>query len=157
MFMLWTYPEITCREAYQIASTILVLWNKEKMKNIFLAAMNLSVIMNLITRIPNAHVRWKGKESLYGRTLELLKLIDFSSNRLVGEIPEEFASLKGLMSHNLSSNNLNGNIIRNIGQMNNLEVLDLSGNNLSGEIPAGLSSLTFLSVLDLSRNNLINR
>jgi hypothetical protein len=84
-------------------------------------------------------------------------LIDFSRNRLVGEIPEEFASLKGLRSLNLSSNKLNGIIIPNIGQMNNLEVLDLSENNLSGDIPASLSNLTFHSVLDLSKNNLRGR
>jgi hypothetical protein len=112
---------------------------------------------NDFTSVPNAYVQWKGQESSYGHTLRLLKLIDFSSNRLDGEIPEEFASLRWLMSLNLSSNNFNGNIIPNIGQMANLEVLDLSENNLSGEIPASLSNLSFLSVLDLSKNKLRGR
>jgi hypothetical protein len=111
----------------------------------------------IVETIPNAYVQWKGQESLYGHTLGLLKLIDFSSNRLIGEIPEGFASLKGLGSLNLSSNKLNGTIIPNIGQMNNLEVLDLSENNLSGKIPTSLSNLTFLNVLDLSKNKLQGR
>jgi Leucine-rich repeat (LRR) protein len=107
-----------------------------------------------INKFANAVVQWKGVAAEYKKTLELLKLIDLSSNRLIGNIPEDFASLKGLISLNLSSNNLTGHIIPKIGQMTNLESLDLSRNHLSGEIPSSLASLTFLSVLDLSNNSL---
>jgi EIX receptor 1/2 len=89
--------------------------------------------------------------------LGLLKLIDLSSNRLVGRIPKEFSSLKELIALNLSGNNLTGNIIQAIGEMKLLEVLDLSRNQLSGEIPRSLAMLTLLSVLDLSVNNLTGR
>ncbi|KAM7481659.1 hypothetical protein LguiB_006242 [Lonicera macranthoides] len=101
----------------------------------------------------SALVQWKGKVSEYRNTLRLLKCIDLSSNNLAGEIPQELASLAGLVSLNLSRNNLKGNIIQAIGQMEMLEVLDLSKNQLSGEIPTGLASLNFLSVLDFSNNN----
>ncbi|KAM7499937.1 hypothetical protein LguiA_024351 [Lonicera macranthoides] len=105
----------------------------------------------------NALVQWKGKESEYEKTLGLLKIIDLSSNKLGGKIPQEFASLEGLISLNLSRNNLTGNFIQKIGQLKMLEVLDLSINQLSGEIPTGLASLNLLSVLDLSNNNFMGK
>ncbi|KAM7489883.1 hypothetical protein LguiB_027367 [Lonicera macranthoides] len=101
----------------------------------------------------SALVQWKGKLLEYKSTLRLLKCIDLSSNKLVGQIPQELASLGGLCSLNLSRNNLTGHIIQNISQMKNLEILDLSRNQLSGAIPIDLGSLNFLSVLDLSSNN----
>ncbi|KAM7486974.1 hypothetical protein LguiA_002983 [Lonicera macranthoides] len=101
----------------------------------------------------SALVQWKGKLLEYRSTLGLLKCINLSSNKLVGQIPQELASLAGLCSLNLSRNNLTGHIIQNISQMKNLEILDLSRNQLSGAIPIDLGSLNFLSVLDLSSNN----
>ncbi|KAM7473372.1 hypothetical protein LguiB_020615 [Lonicera macranthoides] len=103
--------------------------------------------------LASALVQWKGKLSEYKNTLGLLKCIDLSSNRLVGQIPQELASLEGLISLNLSRNNLTGHIIQKISQMKMLEILDLSKNQISGAIPIGLGSLHFLSVLDLSSNN----
>ncbi|KAM7486958.1 hypothetical protein LguiA_002967 [Lonicera macranthoides] len=101
----------------------------------------------------SALVQWKGKLLEYRSTLGLLKCINLSSNKLVGQIPQELASLAGLCSLNLSRNNLTGHIIQNISQMKNLEILDLSRNQLSGAIPIDLGSLNFLSALDLSSNN----
>ncbi|KAH6834169.1 hypothetical protein C2S53_019004 [Perilla frutescens var. hirtella] len=99
-------------------------------------------------------VQWKGHGLEYRKTLRLLKLIDLSSNRLVGNIPKAFSNLKGLISLNLSTNSLTGMIDPNIGEMEMLETLDLSNNQLSGRIPVGLAQLNFLSVLDLANNNL---
>ncbi|KAH6788969.1 hypothetical protein C2S51_003975 [Perilla frutescens var. frutescens] len=99
-------------------------------------------------------VQWKGRDSEYRKSLVLLKLIDLSSNRLVGSIPKAFSSFKGLISLNLSTNSLTGRIDPNIGEMEMLETLDLSNNQLSGHIPIGLTRLNFLSVLDLANNNL---
>ncbi|KAM7486963.1 hypothetical protein LguiA_002972 [Lonicera macranthoides] len=101
----------------------------------------------------SALVQWKGKLLEYRSTLGLLKCINLSSNKLVGQIPQELASLAGLCSLNLSRNNLTGHIIQNISQMKNLKILDLSRNQLFGAIPIDLGSLNFLSVLDLSSNN----
>ncbi|XP_059315678.1 receptor-like protein EIX2 [Lycium ferocissimum] len=89
----------------------------------------------------DALVQWKSSESVYNKTLGLLKIIDFSSNELVGRVPKGIAQLGGLLSLNLSRNNLT-------------ESLDLSKNQLTGRIPTSLAQLNFLSVLDLSSNNL---
>jgi EIX receptor 1/2 len=126
------------------------LVDKETINDVHLWIMNSGVHGY---RYANVGVQWKGVPSEYERTLEYLKLIDISSNRLVGEIPREFASLKALISLNLSRNNLTGDILPKIGEMETLENLDLSRNHLSGKIPSGLASLTFLSALDLSNNN----
>ncbi|XP_058216025.1 receptor-like protein EIX2 [Rhododendron vialii] len=106
------------------------------------------------TYVANAFVQWKGQDQEYGKNLALLKIIDLSSNRLSGKIPEQVWSLVGLHSLNLSRNTLTGKIVQDIGQMEMLESLDLSANRLSGEIPRSLAHLDFLSVLDLSSNNL---
>ncbi|KAF4357534.1 hypothetical protein G4B88_026913 [Cannabis sativa] len=98
-------------------------------------------------------VTWKGKEYEYQEILGLLRIIDFSSNKLIGEIPMELTNLVELLQLNLSRNNLSGVIPWNIGNLSKLEALDLSHNNFSGEIPIGLGELSFLQYLDLSYNH----
>nr|GMC88334.1 receptor-like protein 12 isoform X1 [Ipomoea batatas] len=102
--------------------------------------------------IENILIQWKNQDREYKKQLGLLKSIDLSSNQLIGNIPEELSSLKGLISLNLSKNHLIGKIFPTIYQLENLEVLDLSRNQLSGEIPIGLARLNYLAVLDLSSN-----
>nr|GMD30741.1 receptor-like protein 12 isoform X1 [Ipomoea batatas] len=97
---------------------------------------------------------WKGLDVEYGKNLKFMKLIDLSSNKLVGDIPVEITDLHMLNSLNLSRNRLTGSIPDKIGQMSSLENLDLSNNQLSGAIPLTLASLSFLAHLDLSNNNL---
>ncbi|XP_031126946.1 receptor-like protein EIX2 [Ipomoea triloba] len=104
--------------------------------------------------LDNILIQWKNKEWKYRKQVELLKSIDLSSNQLIGDIPEQFSSLNGLLSLNLSNNHLIGKIFPTIYQMENLEVLDLSKNQLFGAIPIGLASLNYLAVLDLSNNSL---
>ncbi|RDX90097.1 Leucine-rich repeat receptor protein kinase EMS1, partial [Mucuna pruriens] len=87
----------------------------------------------------------------------LLKIIDFSSNDLAGQVPKEVGYLHGLVSLNLSRNNLHGEIPSEIGNLNWLEFLDLSRNHLTGKIPSTLSKIDSLGVLDLSNNNLSGR
>ncbi|RVW94602.1 LRR receptor-like serine/threonine-protein kinase GSO2 [Vitis vinifera] len=99
-------------------------------------------------------VQWKGKEQEYKNTLELIRSIDFSSNKLIGEIPIEVTDLVELVSLNLSRNNLIGSIPTTIGQLKLLDFLDLSQNQLNGRIPDTLSQIADLSVLDLSNNTL---
>ncbi|KAL1555666.1 receptor-like protein EIX2 [Salvia divinorum] len=98
--------------------------------------------------------QWKGKVSEYRKNLGLLKLIDLSSNRLVGNIPKSFSNMSHLRSLNLSRNSLTGHIIPDIGRMEMLDSLDLSHNQLSGKIPTSLAEIHTLGVLDLSNNNL---
>ncbi|PRQ30195.1 putative leucine-rich repeat-containing, plant-type, leucine-rich repeat domain, L [Rosa chinensis] len=101
----------------------------------------------------------KGRELVYDvdHTLHLVMSIDFSSNNLEGEIPEDISSLVALVSMNLSRNHLVGKIPWKFRNLSKLETLDLSYNHLSGEIPQSFSSLTSLSHLNLSYNNLSGR
>ncbi|CAA2964033.1 LRR receptor-like serine threonine- kinase GSO1 [Olea europaea subsp. europaea] len=65
----------------------------------------------------DAEVTWKGKENEYIKSLQLVKLIDLSSNNLVDEIPPEITSLVGLVGLNLSRNNLSGLLPVKLGQL----------------------------------------
>ncbi len=98
----------------------------------------------------------KGREYEYeyGKNLGLLKIINLSSNKLIGKLPSEIWSLLELVVLNVSKNNLIGEIPQMIGQLRQLESLDMSWNQFSGEIPFSMSELSFLSHLDLSYNNL---
>ncbi|KAL5573832.1 hypothetical protein UlMin_023429 [Ulmus minor] len=97
---------------------------------------------------------WKGNPSRYKSTLGLVKNIDLSNNKLMGEIPKGITELTGLVSLNLSRNNLSGKIPSEMGQLIWLDALDLSNNQISGIIPSSLSRVDRLGVLDLSNNNL---
>jgi hypothetical protein len=99
----------------------------------------------------------KGQVLGYTKNAIFFMSIDLSYNRLAGQIPEEIASLHGLVNLNLSFNFLIGNIPEKISNLQALESLDLSNNKLSGEIPWHLSNLTSLSFLNLSYNNLSGR
>ncbi|KAI3457601.1 hypothetical protein Pfo_014264 [Paulownia fortunei] len=105
----------------------------------------------------SAFIMWKGEESEYTSTLGLVKIIDLSSNHLIGEIPIEITSLVGLVGLNVSRNSVTGSIPPQLGQLHLLNFLDLSRNQLSGGIPTSLSQLTYLGVLDVSYNNLYGR
>ncbi|VAI63276.1 unnamed protein product [Triticum turgidum subsp. durum] len=85
---------------------------------------------------------------------KLLVILDLSSNRLAGQIPEEITLLIGLTNLNLSNNQLTGAIPNQIGDLRQLDSLDLSFNGFSGAIPSSLSALSYLSHLNLSYNNL---
>ncbi|KAL9994416.1 putative leucine-rich repeat-containing, plant-type, leucine-rich repeat domain superfamily [Helianthus debilis subsp. tardiflorus] len=99
----------------------------------------------------------KGREDTYSTILELVMLLDLSSNNLFGDIPNELTTLVMLKSLNLSRNELTGRIPEKIGDMTKLESFDLSFNKLSGELPVSLSSLSFLSSFNVSYNNLTGR
>ncbi|XP_022552492.2 receptor-like protein 35 [Brassica napus] len=97
----------------------------------------------------------KGVELEYTRIFTLLTAIDFSGNKLQGEIPESIGLLKDLIVLNLSSNGFNGNIPSSLGNLTQLESLDLSHNELSGQIPPALRDLTKLSFIKVSHNELV--
>ncbi|KAM1053125.1 hypothetical protein FF1_000636 [Malus domestica] len=100
---------------------------------------------------------WKGSMQVYRNTLGLVRSIDFSSNRLTGEIPSEISHLVGLVSLNLSRNQLTGQITPDVGNLESLDSLDLSRNHIDGRIPTSLARISRLGVLDLSHNNLIGK
>ncbi|XP_022854955.1 receptor like protein 42-like [Olea europaea var. sylvestris] len=102
----------------------------------------------------SAFVTWKGKEAKYINTLNLVKLIDLSSNNLVGDVPAKITSLVMLVGLNISRNNLSGFLPPNFELLRSLDFLDFLRNQFSGGIPTGVSQLDQLGVLDLSYNNL---
>ncbi|XP_048496067.1 receptor-like protein EIX2 [Beta vulgaris subsp. vulgaris] len=105
----------------------------------------------------SAKLMWKRQEQSFSNSLGLVKSIDFSNNKLEGQIPSQISLLTGLFSLDFSRNNLSGSITPKIGELSSLELLDLSNNNLSGIIPASLSNLSSLAILDLSNNRLTGR
>ncbi|KAL4366039.1 receptor-like protein 9a [Arachis hypogaea] len=103
-------------------------------------------------------VTFKGRPLLFhGNIVELISLLDLSSNRLTGEIPHQLGDLSGLIALNLSHNRLSGLIPESFHKMQSMESLDLSNNHLSGQIPIQLSELTSLSHFNVSYNNLSGR
>jgi hypothetical protein len=82
-----------------------------------------------------ALIEWKGSEYEYGRNLGLLRIINFASNKLTGEIPEEITPILEVIVLNLSRNNLAGVMPEKTGQLKQLPTLDFSENRLSGRIP----------------------
>ncbi|XP_020164473.1 receptor-like protein EIX1 [Aegilops tauschii subsp. strangulata] len=99
----------------------------------------------------------KGQQLYYTSAIVYMVGLDFSCNNLLGEIPEEIASLFGLKLLNVSHNQFTGKIPDKIGLLRRLESLDLSFNELYGEIPWSLTDITTLSHLNLSYNNLSGR
>ncbi|CAO2838724.1 unnamed protein product [Amaranthus hypochondriacus] len=102
----------------------------------------------------SSRVMWKREEQRFGNSLGLVKAIDLSNNKLLGEIPRGISHLTGLVSLDLSRNNLSGSVPSEFGELRSLELLDLSKNHLTGKIPPTLAELSYLSILDLSNNNL---
>lgn len=96
----------------------------------------------------------KGIKMEYLKILEVFMAIDLSCNKFSGEIPESFATLKGLQLLNLSNNILVGQIPSGLGTLTRLEALDLSQNKLIGRIPRQLNQLNFLEVFNVSHNHL---
>ncbi|XP_073052716.1 uncharacterized protein [Primulina eburnea] len=106
-----------------------------------------------------------------------LKLLDFSGNKLVGNLPAfngftmvesldcsynmfngeiglQLVEMDSLWSLNLSRNMFEGSVPTSLGKLNVLEELQLSFNNFSGEIPAQLSKCSNLKLIDLRNNKL---
>ncbi|KAM0013743.1 putative non-specific serine/threonine protein kinase [Helianthus debilis subsp. tardiflorus] len=109
------------------------------------------------TYVDRSMIKWQGSECEFGSTIELVKIINLSSNNLTGKIPDELTDLHKLIALNLSMNTLVGEIPSNIGQMKELLILDLSRNNLRGGLPSSMSQMTLLNYLDVSYNSLSGR
>ncbi|XP_065855226.1 LRR receptor-like serine/threonine-protein kinase RPK2 [Euphorbia lathyris] len=88
----------------------------------------------------------------FGTMCRSLKLLDASSNQIIGVIPPSIGKLVSLVSLNLSWNLLQGQIPTSLSQMKSLKYLSLAGNKINGTIPFRLGELRSLEVLDLSSN-----
>ncbi|KAK7261358.1 hypothetical protein RIF29_27667 [Crotalaria pallida] len=80
--------------------------------------------------------------------------LDFSHNKLRGQIPATLLNFQQLKYLNLGDNHLNGSIPKWIGQFKYLEHLDLSNNMLYGPIPATIGNLSSLTYLHVDSNRL---
>ncbi|KAF3577917.1 hypothetical protein DY000_02029672 [Brassica cretica] len=99
-------------------------------------------------------LRYKGLHMEQQMALTSYTTIDFSGNKLEGQIPESVGLLKTLIALNLSNNAFTGHIPMSLSNVSKLESLDLSRNQLTGTIPNGLGSLSFLAFIDVSYNQL---
>ncbi|ESQ51900.1 hypothetical protein EUTSA_v10017694mg [Eutrema salsugineum] len=99
-------------------------------------------------------LQYKGLFMEQGKVLTSYATIDFSGNRLEGQIPESIGLLKALIALNLSNNAFTGHIPLSLENVTELESLDLSNNQLSGTIPKGLGSLSFLAYISVAHNQL---
>ncbi|GJY76524.1 leucine-rich repeat-containing protein [Tanacetum coccineum] len=101
--------------------------------------------------------------SVKGQQLQFPKIsieyiiVDLSSNRFDGEIPNTIGNLTSLIVLNLSHNSFTGRIPHALGNLIEIESLDLSSNQLTGDIPENLAKITTLAVLNLSQNDLMGR
>ncbi|KAI7745155.1 hypothetical protein M8C21_002390 [Ambrosia artemisiifolia] len=107
--------------------------------------------------VDHSMIKWQGSLHEFGSTLGLVKIINLSSNKLTGKIPDQLTDLHNLIALDLSMNALVGEIPSKIGQMKELQILDLSRNNLIGGLPSSMSQMTLLNYLDVSYNNLSGR
>ncbi|CAH1438742.1 unnamed protein product [Lactuca virosa] len=99
----------------------------------------------------------KGHQLPFPQLLVDYTILDLSSNKFEGKIPDIVGTLNSLIVLNLSHNNLNGGIPHTLGSLLEIESLDLSWNKLTGEIPQSLADINNLAVLDLSQNHLVGR
>ncbi|EOA28969.1 hypothetical protein CARUB_v10025221mg [Capsella rubella] len=99
-------------------------------------------------------LQYKGLFMEQGKVLTSYSTIDFSGNKLEGQIPESIGLLKELIALNLSNNAFTGHIPPSLANVTELESLDLSRNKLSGNIPRGLGSLSFLAYISVAHNQL---
>ncbi|GAB2277819.1 hypothetical protein Dimus_012523 [Dionaea muscipula] len=97
----------------------------------------------------------KGFNRNLDKIMGTLAIIDISSNKLAGGIPESLGDLASLCSLNLSHNNFNGSIPSSLGNLKLIESLDLSSNELAGQIPSELQNLNFLTKFNISYNQLV--
>ncbi|XP_019173769.1 PREDICTED: probable LRR receptor-like serine/threonine-protein kinase At3g47570 [Ipomoea nil] len=80
--------------------------------------------------------------------------VDISHNTLTGPLPSEIGNLNMLTFFNLSNNRLFGEIPLRFSSLKSVETLDLSSNHLTGKIPDTLANLGSLTYLNLSHNDL---
>ena len=103
---------------------------------------------------PSMYLRNKGINMELEKILDTYTAIDFSENKLGGQIPESISLLKSLIVLDLSSNDFSGHIPSSWANLTSLQSLDLSRNQLSGNIPKELATLSFLAYINVSHNKL---
>ncbi|CAM0907887.1 unnamed protein product [Alopecurus aequalis] len=82
-----------------------------------------------------------------------LALLNVSDNLLSGVIPEALGSCATLLFLRMERNKLQGQIPQSFGKLLSIQQINLARNSLSGPVPEFFVGLTFLDKLDLSYNN----
>ena len=70
-----------------------------------------------------------------------LRQLQAQSNRLEGQIPEDFWENRGMKILRLENNNLNGKLSSNVGNLQDLEDFRLTNNKFTGELPTSLFNI----------------
>ncbi|KAG8390180.1 hypothetical protein BUALT_Bualt01G0056600 [Buddleja alternifolia] len=82
-----------------------------------------------------------------------LEIMDFSQNKLSGEIPSAVGDFSSLQFLNMARNSFIGSFPVKIGQLKSLSFLDLSENQLNSSIPSDIGFITSLNELRLEKNS----
>ncbi|XP_057454812.1 MDIS1-interacting receptor like kinase 2-like [Lotus japonicus] len=83
-----------------------------------------------------------------------LTYMDFSYNKVKGELSSKWGACKNLQTLKMGGNSVSGNIPGEVFQLEQLTKLDLSSNKISGEIPPQVGNASNLDDLNLGKNKL---
>uniref|UniRef100_K3ZN92 non-specific serine/threonine protein kinase n=1 Tax=Setaria italica TaxID=4555 RepID=K3ZN92_SETIT len=85
--------------------------------------------------------------------ITVLKIFTCMNNNIEGNIPDEFARLRGLQELHLGKNKLSGRFPQLVLNLSNLVVFSVASNYLSGDVPSDLGgSLPSLKYMSLGGN-----
>ncbi|KAH0707114.1 hypothetical protein KY289_012190 [Solanum tuberosum] len=158
------------------------LSNLTNLSTLDLSSNNITVDEGIQITFPSLQDLWLSSCELkdfpnFLRNVKTLRILDISNNKIRGQIPNWFSSIRwdDLYYLNLSHNSLTGHLQQfhfhnlwyldlkfnslqsplpsSICNMSNLQFLDLSRNDFNNSIPSCLGSMPSLTVLDLRRNN----
>ncbi|XP_022867066.1 leucine-rich repeat receptor-like protein kinase TDR [Olea europaea var. sylvestris] len=83
-----------------------------------------------------------------------LSVIELSTNKFSGIVPESISNCKELVSIDLANNNLAGPIPLEMAKLPAIGIIDMSRNSFSGPIPAEFGNSSTLKLLNVSYNDI---
>ncbi|GJW43006.1 receptor-like protein EIX2 [Tanacetum coccineum] len=115
--------------------------------------------LSSLTLLDLSHNDFRGLVTADIKSCEL-RVLDFSSNRIVGDLPSLIGNMsdclvKSLVHLNLGGNKVSGCIPNKLVEFKKLENLLLFENTLSGNVPLSIGVLPSLKQLDVSYNSLV--
>ncbi|KAH7570477.1 hypothetical protein JRO89_XS05G0112300 [Xanthoceras sorbifolium] len=125
-------------------------WNSTFQLVILLVFINQSTLSLL--RLKKCELSGSISKVPWGNLPDLF-LLDLSSNKLSGNVPDSLGYLGNLRSLNLRDNSIVGPLPTSIGNLSRLEDLDLSLNMMDGIIPESIGKLANLYSLNLEGNS----